>query len=520
MCRVTELLERSAVFGPVVRLACRSVDSLQVGVINSLAAKVAGIVSVNNVMTPFAPLLKVLVLVALAGLLLSFNVFDTGPIGALTWGLLLLSLLLAGSRRDIEWHKQFTVIDVMVVLFIASACVSASFSSYLKYSVIGVAKMSTFVAGYAGFRIISVVFGQYRLFWNVLALAVAGIGLFQSGVGFYQFTHHVDARATWVDPTINPELNMTRVFGTLKPANPNLLAGFLVPGLSAAIGIIVWQIAGLVEVLPSGNRKLFLPKFAMVAASVLAAFVIIGALVLTGSRGGFLALIGIGLTLFAFFGHLLWNPSEVNLASSKIKTGLFSYKSLKALWLAVLAFSVLGMVTVIAVSPQLRYRVASIFAMRNDSSISYRLNVYNSVTRMIKDNPVIGIGPGNDTFKRVYGYYMVPGFNALGAYSVPLEITAEQGFVGLGIFVLMLMLLKLRALYFMELDRPLSEKMTAIVLYSGIVGSILYGIFDTIWYRPSVNLQFWLFVALLVQLTKPLETSPRFLESHNAGTVS
>src|SRR5690606_20613596 len=105
-------------------------------------------------------------------------------------------------------------------------------------------------------------------------------------------------------------------------------------------------------------------------------------------------LAGIGLVLFCFLGHLLWNPSEAPL-EAKAQKPFLSIKTLKILWLAILVGSILSATAVISASPQLRYRVASIFAMRNDSSISYRLNVYNSVSKMIQHNPLIGIGPGN-----------------------------------------------------------------------------------------------------------------------------
>jgi putative inorganic carbon (hco3(-)) transporter len=123
---------------------------------------------------------------------------------------------------------------------------------------------------------------------------------------------------------------------------------------------------------------------------------------------------------------------------------------------------------------------------------------------MAKDNPVVGIGPGNSTFKLVYGLYIVPGYNALGAYSVPLEITVEQGLIGLTIFLSLLFVLILRT--FLAVESPfltLQQKLLAGALLTGIIGSFMYGIFDTIWYRPSVNLLFWFMVASLARLTEP-----------------
>jgi len=63
---------------------------------------------------------------------------------------------------------------------------------------------------------------------------------------------------------------------------------------------------------------------------------------------------------------------------------------------------------------------------------------------------------------------------------------------------------------FLALDSPtltLQQKLLAGALLTGIIGSFMYGIFDTIWYRPSVNLLFWFMVASLAKLTEPQNTN-------------
>jgi putative inorganic carbon (HCO3(-)) transporter len=227
------------------------------------------------------------------------------------------------------------------------------------------------------------------------------------------------------------------------------------------------------------------------------AVLILVAIVFTGSRGGFLAISSMMVCVFAYLGHLIWREQDLQ-----------PFKWMKPAWLIILLVSLLAITGGVLSSEKIRTRVASIFAMREDSSISYRFNVYNSAMRIVKDNPVVGIGPGNSTFKLVYGLYMVPGYNALGSYSVPLEITVEQGFVGLTIFLSLLLVLILRTGLALEGNcLTLQEKLLAGALLTGIVGSFMYGIFDTIWYRPSVNLPFWFMVASLARLTEPKHTN-------------
>lgn len=412
-------------------------------------------------------------------LLIALAFLDTGPIGLITWALFILAFLCQTGRR-FSIFRTLNVIDVGVMLFFLSAVVSTAFSSFLSTSLLGLSKMATFVAGYWSFRcalLCGPVIGQkpFQLFLYTLF----GLGLFETLVGFYQYINHIQPLATWEDPSVNPELKMNRIFGTLKPSNPNLLAGFLIPALAAGMGFALTFLS---------SKKWFKGILCL-----LGSLVILLGLVLTGSRGGFLAIGVMGLGTYLMLGHLLWHDPSLNCQGR-----------LKKLWFLLLILAVLVVGIALMASPALQHRLFSIFAMREDSSNAYRLNVYGSAWQMFLENPWFGIGPGNATFKLVYGLYMVPGFNALGSYSVPLEIAVEQGIPGVLLFFFLLGCLKFRMLLSLEDDSPLAQRFWVLMLYIGISGSIVYGLFDTIWYRPSVNLVFWLIVAILATISEPL----------------
>ncbi len=403
---------------------------------------------------------------------------STSIIGLGTWALLVGALhcffiskasVTSGKANavSVTWNS----LDLMIGLYFLSAVLSTAFSSYFHTSLIGLSKALTFLAGYTGFRLLFLLYPSTRVLLPSVMILLA---LHQSLVGFYQYTHHVEARATWVDPETNPELNMTRIFGTIQPLNPNLLAGFLVQPLGAILGF-----TALFLLAKPPKYWLFSALCAIVAITILIA------VVLTGSRGGYIAIAGLMTVLFALLGHVIWHDSV-------LKTKRF----LKPAWIIILV-SLLCLVSVaILRSPKLQHRIGSMFAMRNDSSISYRLNVYNSSLKIIKDNPIVGIGPGNSTFKQVYGLYMIPGYNALGTYSVPLEITVEQGLIGLSMFILFLGALLIQMLFALDSNRvSLSHKFLLLSLFLPLVGGVAYGIFDTIWYRPAVSISFWLFAA-------------------------
>ncbi|WP_373532698.1 O-antigen ligase family protein [Vampirovibrio sp.] len=473
-------LEHSWLLGPWTRLAQTS------------GLQIAGWIERSRLMAPcrvllaspkdsnkqfqrFGATVRWMLTLGVLGLFVLLSFSSTGIIGGLT-GLLFGIVLAAALLLRPAILSRLTIIDVLVGLFLGSAIISTAFSSFLPTSVIGLAKMLTFIAGYIVFRVVSES-GSSTITAALGLLALIGLG--ESLIGFYQYANHIQPLATWSDQSINPELQMSRIFGTLQPSNPNLLAGFLIPGFAAACSL------GLMFARPK--------TWLLSAIGLAASAAILIALVLTGSRGGFLAIGTMFICLFAFLGHLIWyNPS------------LRNFKWMKPAWLIILVVSLLTVGGGVMRSEKIRTRVLSMFAMREDSSISYRLNVYNSARQMVRDNPIVGIGPGNGTFKLVYGLYMVPGYNALGAYSVPLEIAVEQGVIGLVIFLSLLLVLMLRA--FLALDAPhltLQQKILIGGLLTGILGSFMYGIFDTIWYRPSVNLLFWFMVAALATLTEP-----------------
>jgi putative inorganic carbon (hco3(-)) transporter len=466
-------LETSAVAAPFLSLSRLAAENIHQWLTQSQSYRVIASIfrsGLNTIQQKSAsqPLLqqtlKRLHLLSLFGTLV-LSTFATTDAIAVAAVISFVFLLLRGCVTPLNIRP--TVVDVLVILFFSIALVATGFSSYVHTSVIGMAKFSVFLMGFWNFRV--TIETDRRVFtWLLVLLVVLGFG--ESLIGFYQYIHHVQPLATWQDTSLNPEDQLTRIFGTLLPSNPNLLAGFLIPCAAAGIGLALqslqhrrWWIAAIL--------------LAMSMTSLLA-------LVATGSRGGFLAIMTMGVITFLYLGHLLWHDPTLK----------EKYR-LKAAWILIFLGATGGALLGVFLLPALRTRFLSIFAMRNDSSNSYRMNVWISTIRMIKDNWLLGIGPGNDTFKQVYGLYMTPGYNALSAYSIFLEMWAEQGIFGLLVFLLLLAVLLGRACLAFYSTLPLDRKIMIGALFAGIMGSVVYGLFDTIWYRPSVNLLFWLFMA-------------------------
>ena len=107
---------------------------------------------------------------------------------------------------------------------------------------------------------------------------LGAIGLcvsFEAVVGFLQNFSHVEEISGWQDVSgLNPEEVMTRVYGTLKPFNPNLLGGYFVAGIPALYGLSAYFLA-------DRKYKLSIVGVVLALLSTLTLF-------LTGCRGSYI----------------------------------------------------------------------------------------------------------------------------------------------------------------------------------------------------------------------------------------
>jgi putative inorganic carbon (HCO3(-)) transporter len=283
--------------------------------------------------------------------------------------------------------------------------------------------------------------------------------------GLRQWFFGAEALATWVDPE-SPSAKLTRVYSYL--GNPNLLAGYLLPAVALSLAaVFAWQ--------------RWLPK-----ALAMTMFVVNSAcLVLTFSRGGW---IGFVVLIFVFLVLLLyWYSVRLPEAWRPWAMPVLLGGSVGLMVLAVLF-----------VGP-VRDRVASIFIGRRDSSNNFRMNVWSSVVEMIRDRPILGIGPGNNAFNKIYPRYMHTRFSALSAYSIFLEVLVETGFIGFSCFLWLLIVTFNQGIQQLSRLRGSAnyQGFWLVGAIAGMVGILSHGLVDTVWYRPEVNTLWWLMVAII-----------------------
>jgi putative inorganic carbon (HCO3(-)) transporter len=98
---------------------------------------------------------------------------------------------------------------------------------------------------------------------------------------------------------------------------------------------------------------------------------------------------------------------------------------------------------------------------------------------------------------------MTSGFDALGTYCVPLEVGVETGVFGLAIFGLLVASTLAKAHKTFWSDLPPTSKWISAACGASLIGLMVHGLFDTVFYRPQVHFIFWLVIAMVV--TQPKE---------------
>lgn len=298
------------------------------------------------------------------------------------------------------------------------------------------------------------------------------VSLIVSVYGLRQWFFGATALATWVDPE-SPMSKTTRVYSYL--GNPNLLAGYLLPAvIFSLVAIFAWQ---------SWPKKALALTMLIVNSSCL---------ILTFSRGGWIGLVVAVLAVMALL--VYWKSVEM--------PRFWRTWSIPIVLGGLIGVLVLA---VIFVEP-VRLRVFSIFADRKDSSNNFRRNVWDAVFEMIRDRPIFGIGPGHNSFNKVYPLYQRPRYTALSAYSILFEVTVETGFVGLACFLWLLIVTFNTALLQVRRLRQIRsvEGFWLIGAIAILLGMLAHGTVDTVWYRPEVNTLWWLIVALIASYWTPL----------------
>lgn len=428
----------------------RAFEAMRLAITRGLAPYVG-----TSIAARFAPFLSL----GTAGLvLLASPYLGTGMNAALVllaFGAMIFQLLV-----DPPFERMADGLDLPFMAFLAVSVLAVAFSPYPLLSAKGLAKLLVFWMSYFAFRS-ALKRGDGAWRWLFSALFVAA--LCQSLYGIYQWKIHVAPLALWDDA--EAEVKLTRVYGTLR--NPNLLSGYLLPVIPFAVAAAATWRGWILRALALATA---------VSAPICLYF--------TYSRGAYLGLAGEVIVL-GLLGLVAAGPWLRKRVWARMAIALGFVALLAGGWWLLLH------------SPGMQERLASITATRTHSSNSFRLNVWDASWRMFRDSWWAGIGVGNDAFRRCYALYMISGFEALGAYNIFLEEAAEKGILGLLSFTWLVVAAAFRALYHFARGE---ERAWAAAALASLVGLGIHGTVDTVFYRPSVQILFWLTLAVIMHL--------------------
>jgi O-antigen ligase len=281
------------------------------------------------------------------------------------------------------------------------------------------------------------------------------VGLFiASCYGCYQIVTGVKYVAYQLDAVLNPGIK-GRIYSFFD--NPNDYASYYVMLLPFVFALLM------------SSRKLFAKVFCILTIAV--SLVATGA---TYSRGCWLAL-AFAIVLFAFL---------IN-------------------WRSVFVLIILGIAAVPLLPDTITTRLSTI-GNKQDTSFKYRLNIFESFLRLLKDYWKTGVGLGTDvTYKLLHDYPAMPdGHYALHSHNNYLQMCSEIGIIGTFSYLAVL-LHKIRC-GIAAVQSGISRELKLMLAASAgaLCGIMGVGLMDYTWYYPRTMFYFWFLFSVLLLCLK------------------
>ena len=171
-------------------------------------------------------------------------------------------------------------------------------------------------------------------------------------------------------------------------------------------------------------------------------------------------------------------------------------------------FLILAVMAVPFLPASIINRVMSLFT-GNDTSMGYRLYIWEASLKALGADPLTGGGLGTNNFFDAYRKFMVPeACVATHAHNMYLEIWLETGLFGfLSIITLYFSSLKNTLLAAVRTDRDV--RYAAIALFSTLFGMFFIEMVEYIWFYPRVMLVFWSVLGLAWALLRNMNGCER-----------
>lgn len=366
---------------------------------------------------------------------------------ALGWLAFLAASLLA--RRDLAFLR--TPLNLPVALLLAIALISTAFASVNRCrSALAFYQM---LAGAMAFWLIAnqpATTGRRRLYLGALIAATVAVSWL--GTREYVLQNVIGRNPSW------------RIFATFL--NPNELAGFLGLVIPLAAAAFLWSRSPAARILIG---------FAVILTLL--------ALLLTGSRGGWLSLAA-GIFVFGLLAGVAFRRTRLAVAAG---------------------VGALALILLVALAvPPLRARVLGSLSGQQHSNM-FRYLTWQGTETMAADHPWLGVGPG--AFEFAYPRYAKGGFTRM-AHQNYLQTAAEMGIPGAIAFVWMLgAFFWLAGKAFRRL-RDREGRLLGAGCIAGVLVFCVHSFFDYGWYIGAIEFTVFALFGLVASAAAPAPPEP------------
>lgn len=177
-------------------------------------------------------------------------------------------------------------------------------------------------------------------------------------------------------------------------------------------------------------------------------------------------------------------------------------------WRYVPLFIFLGLVMIPILPKTVYNRILTIWNPR-DSSVSYRGLIYKTIQPMFEDYWITGVGLGSDAFMKVVQNYplhtkVIPPHT----HNLYIQVWIETGIIGVLSFIGFLVSTIKKGIKRIKMENDIYLKYMMIAGISSLVGILVVGVAEYVWYYPRVMVIFWVVVGLLLSalnLTESIE---------------
>lgn len=278
------------------------------------------------------------------------------------------------------------------------------------------------------------------------ALIVAVYGVIQNFTG-------VSSTESWIDEEMFTDIKV-RVYSFFN--NPNVLGEFLVLTIPVMVALIWNKVR-------EEHKTIFGISLLVMAACM----------IFTWSRGAWLGML-VAVAIFLAISDKRWIFAGI-LALVLVPVGLY--------------FS--GNTAIVE-------RVLSI-GNTADTSTAYRVSIWRASIKLLKDFWLPGIGVGSDAYKAVYPVYALTGADfALHSHNLYLQFWVEAGIIGI-VSLITLITGFIKNTFSVNVVNNIKKcdvaKLT-VALCSGIIGFMVQGLTDYVWYNYKILMIFWIIIAL------------------------